>query len=434
MKIEKDKNFEEERSYLINERNVDEDLILELEKEAIREVERKKQGRKINLFNTRRSKKILDNYKLVLVSSYDKKEDALYFRNVVKYDAVNYKWITILLHLVVCISVLLLGFFYCRGITQKLVQSKFFNLLRVNVILSSISLACIFIIYFCKQFKYNKLDKRSWFDNSFNPYLAFWGRRLIGLLLFTYLMMQFYWVSYLNYNRKDTTILLSCFYLIYLIYFIVNLVKSILDMLQMDIVALTLFVGFPLILGTIKADNWNLAALFIALIYLLISKDIWRLQPGRTNPHLRYNLDDEVIKNNIYRSKVLISVMSIIVYSLVKIRQNFLNENSIIFSVLSEENRKLYEDDIFSKTLFLGGDFFIVAFIGLLIVSILNFIISKSQGKNLKHWIVSPTIDLIVNSIEKQIYKETEINEAEELTKKLDDWKKASKRNHRKKK
>ena len=76
------------------------------------------------------------------------------------------------------------------------------------------------------------------------------------------------------------------------------------------------------------------------------------MQPGRTNPHLRYNLDDEVIKNNIYRSKVLISVMSIIVYSLVKIRQNFLNENSIIFSVLSEENRKLYEDDIFSKTLF----------------------------------------------------------------------------------
>lgn len=41
MKIEKDKNFEEERSYLINERNVDEDLILELEKEAIKEVERK---------------------------------------------------------------------------------------------------------------------------------------------------------------------------------------------------------------------------------------------------------------------------------------------------------------------------------------------------------------------------------------------------------
>lgn len=67
-------------------------------------------------------------------------------------------------------------------------------------------------------------------------------------------------------------------------------------------------------------------------------------------------------------------------------------------------------------------------------MSILNFIISKSQGKNLKHWIVSQTIDLIVNSIEKQIYKETEINEAEELTKKLDNWKKASKRNHRKKK
>lgn len=56
MEIEKEKNFEEERSYLINERNVDENLILELEKEAIKEVERKKQGRKINLFNTRRSR------------------------------------------------------------------------------------------------------------------------------------------------------------------------------------------------------------------------------------------------------------------------------------------------------------------------------------------------------------------------------------------
>ena len=56
MKIEKDKNFEEERSYLINERNVDEDLILELEKEAIKEVERKEQARKINRFNTRHSK------------------------------------------------------------------------------------------------------------------------------------------------------------------------------------------------------------------------------------------------------------------------------------------------------------------------------------------------------------------------------------------
>ncbi|MCY7177964.1 hypothetical protein [Streptococcus gallolyticus] len=67
-------------------------------------------------------------------------------------------------------------------------------------------------------------------------------------------------------------------------------------------------------------------------------------------------------------------------------------------------------------------------------MSILNFIISKSQGKNLKQWIVFPTIDLIVNSIEKQIYKETETNKTEELTKKLDDWKKTSKRNHRKKK
>ena len=60
-------------------------------------------------------------------------------------------------------------------------------------------------------------------------------------------------------------------------------------------------------------------------------------------------------------------------------------------------------------------------------MSILNFIISKSQGKNLKQWIVFPTIDLIVNSIEKQIYKETETNKTEELTKKLDDWKKQAK-------
>lgn len=90
MKIEKEENFEEERSYLINERNVDENLILELEKEVIKEVERKEQARKINLFNTRHSKKILDNYKLVLVYFYDRKSDTLYFRNVVKYDAVNY--------------------------------------------------------------------------------------------------------------------------------------------------------------------------------------------------------------------------------------------------------------------------------------------------------------------------------------------------------
>lgn len=41
--------------------------------------------------------------------------------------------------------------------------------------------------------------------------------------------------------------------------------------------------------------------------------------------------------------------------------------------------------------------------------------------------IIFPTIDLIVNSIEKQIYKETETNKTEELTKKLDDWKKQAK-------
>ena len=65
----------------------------------------------------------------------------------------------------------------------------------------------------------------------------------------------------------------------------------------------------------------------------------------------------------------------------------------------------------------------------------LTIIIANSIiGDCVKKKYLDPTVDLIVNSIEKQIYKETETNKTEELTKKLNDWKKASKRNHRKKK
>ena len=134
MKIEKEENFEEERSYLINERNVDENLILELEKEVIKEVERKEQARKINLFNTRHSKKILDNYKLVLVYFYDRKSDTLYFRNVVKYDAVNYTRSNVI-HLFVGGIVLLLGL-YSRLHSGDIKQLKIVIFLGIYVVLS----------------------------------------------------------------------------------------------------------------------------------------------------------------------------------------------------------------------------------------------------------------------------------------------------------
>lgn len=428
MNIEKTKKFKEEKDYLVSERNIEEGLILELEKEVIKKV---KWGRirKVKFFkNGHTEARILDEYKLVLVYYYDKKSDTLYFENIVKYDAVNYKWfmLSILIHFVVYIVVLFKAF------TQKsvrLIPSKM--MIGINVILGIILVACMLIVCHCKKFKYNKLDKRSWFDNSFNPYLSFLSGRLFGALLFFYITLQSWLVLYSYYSVKHVAFIPLCAYLLYSIYFILNLVKSILDMMQMDIVALALFIGLPLILGTITDDNWNLAALFITLLYLLISKDIWRLQAGRTEPHLRYNLDDEVIKNNIYRSKVLISVMSIIVYILVKIRKNFFNENSMVYSMLPKEIHKLYKIDIFSKKLFLGIDFFAIIFVGLIIVHALNFIISKSRGKTLEQWIISPTIAFIVNSIEKQIYKGARINETEELLKKPGSLKKAGKRNHR---
>lgn len=262
MKIEKDKNFEEERSYLINERNVDEDLILELEKEAIKEVERKKQGRKINRFNTRHSKtRILDNYKLVLVYFYDRKSDTLYFRNVVKYDAVNYKWITILLHLVVWLSAFLIGYY-----------NKVCAALVIYTTLSII-LTCIICCY--KGIKYSKIDRKNWFDGLFKSSLFFTRLGYFGysLCFIFYLAFQLYiWAVYFEaYDGKG--IIGFSFYL-YLIYFTVTLIKLFLNIIQMDIVLAILTVLFPLILGTITDENWNLAALFITLIYLLISKDI----------------------------------------------------------------------------------------------------------------------------------------------------------------
>ena len=418
MKIEKDKNFEEERSYLINERNVDEDLILELEKEAIKEVERKEQARKINRFNTRHSKtKILDNYKLVLVYSYDRKSNTLCFENVVKYDAVNYKWTTILLHLLVWLSAFLIGCLYSNKVCAVFVR----------YMMLSIILACIIWRY--KGIKYSKLDRKNWLDGFFKPSLVSTRLAYLGyaLCFIFYLAFQLYiWAVYFeDYDGKG--IIGFAFYL-YLIYFAITLIKLFLNIMQLDIVLVTLTVLFPLILGTITDENWNLAALFITLIYLLISKDIWRLQPGRTNPHLRYNLDDEVIKNNIYRSKVLISVMSIIVYLIFKLL-NVLDDfigGGIYLKIILKLMDVHMPKDIFILTLYSGLD---KIFTLVILISI-----SASIGEHMKKKYLAPTIEAIVNSIEKQIYKETETNKTEELTKKLDDWKKASKRNHRKKK
>lgn len=424
MKIEKEENFEEERSYLINERNVDENLILELEKEVIKEVERKEQARKINLFNTRHSKKILDNYKLVLVYFYDRKSDTLYFRNVVKYDAVNYTRSNVI-HLFVGGIVLLLGL-YSRLHSGDIKQLKIVIFLGIYVVLSG---ALFFIVHCYKDLKYSKLDRKNWFDGFLKPSLVFTRLAYLGysLCFIFYLVFQLYiWVVYFEvYNGKG--IIGFAFYL-YLIYFAIILIKLFLNIMQMDIVLAILTVLFPLILGTITDKNWNLAALFITLIYLLISKDIWRLQAGRTEPHLRYNLDDEVIKNNIYRSKVLISVMSIIVYlifKLLNVVEDFIG-GSIYLKIILKLTDTHMPKDIFILTLYSGLD---KIFILMILISI-----SAIIGDRMKKKYLAPTIEAIVNSIEKQIYKETETNEAEELTKKLDDWKKASKRNHRKKK
>lgn len=415
MKIVKDRNFEEERSYLINERNVDEDLILELEKEAIKEGEAKKQ-------NGKKSKSTrLNDYKLVLVYSYDKKEDALHFKNVVKYDAVNYKWTASLLHLVVWLSVLFLGL-YSSDITKLKTAIP----LDIYIVLSGV---LFFIVCCYKDLKYSKLDRKNWFDGFFKSSLVFTRLGYLGYSLYFifYLVFQLYiWAVYFEvYDGKGV---IRFFVYLYLIYFVITLIKLCLNIMQMDIVLAILTVLFPLILGTIKDNDWTLAALFISLVYLLISKDIWRLQPGRTDPHLRYNLDDEVIKNNIYRSKVLISVMSIIVYlifKLLNVVERFIG-GSIYLKIIHKLTGADMPKNVFILTLYSGLD---KIFILMILISI-----SASIGEHMKKKYLDPTIEAIVNSIEKQIYKETETNETEELTKKLDDWKKASRRNHRKKK
>lgn len=417
MKIEKDKNFEEERSYLINERNVDEDLILELEKEAIKEVERKEQnGKKL------KSKKLTE-YQLILVYFYDKKSDILYFNNMLKYNAVNHVRGNVI-HLFVGGIVLLLGL--CSGVITQLKTAIPFG---IYVALGG---TLFFMVCCYKDLKYSMLDKKSWFDSFFKPYLI--SLKIMPLIYFLcfifYLIFQLYmWAVYFEVYGGEGIIVPSSY--LYLIYFTITLIKLFLNIMQIDIVLFILTILFPLILGTITDSNWTLAALFINLIYLLISKDIWRLQAGRTEPHLRYNLDDEVIKNNIYRSKVLISVMSIIVYLIFKVL------NVVDCFVGGSISLKLFNlvsptslEDTFISTLYSGLDKIIVLMILFLTIIIANSII----GDCVKKKYLDPTVDLIVNSIEKQIYKETETNKTEELTKKLDDWKKASKRKHRKKK
>ena len=417
MKIEKDKNFEEERSYLINERNVDENLILELEKEVIKEVETKQQnGKKL------KSKKLTE-YQLILVYFYDKKSDILYFNNMLKYNAVNHVRGNVI-HLFVGGIVLLLGL--CSGdITQLKTAIPF----GIYIALGG---ALFFMVCCYKDLKYSMLDKKSWFDSFFKPYLI--SLKIMPLIYFLcfifFLIFQLYiWAVYFEVYGGEGIIVPSSY--LYLIYFTITLIKLFLNIMQIDIVLFILTILFPLILGTITDSNWTLAALFINLIYLLISKDIWRLQAGRTEPHLRYNLDDEVIKNNIYRSNVLISVMSIIVYLIFKVL------NVVDCFIGGSISLKLFNlvsptslEDTFISTLYSGLDKIIVLMILFLTIIIANSII----GDCVKKKYLDPTVDLIVNSIEKQIYKETETNKTEELTKKLNDWKKASKRNHRKKK
>ncbi|MCY7165730.1 hypothetical protein [Streptococcus gallolyticus] len=418
MKIEKDKNFEEERSYLINERNVDENLILELEKEAIKEVERKKQnGKKL------KSKKLTE-YQLILVYFYDKKSDILYFNNMLKYNAVNHVRGNVI-HLFVGGIVLLLGL--CSGVITQLKTAIPFG---IYVALGG---TLFFMVCCYKDLKYSMLDKKSWFDSFFKPYLI--SLKIMPLIYFLcfifYLIFQLYiWAVYFEVYGGEGIIVPSSY--LYLIYFTITLIKLFLNIMQIDIVLFILTILFPLILGTITDSNWTLAALFINLIYLLISKDIWRLQAGRTEPHLRYNLDDEVIKNNIYRSKVLISVMSIIVYlifKLLNVVEDFIG-GSIYLKIILKLTDTHMPKDVFILTLYSGLDKIIVLMILFLTIIIANSII----GDCVKKKYLDPTVDLIVNSIEKQIYKETETNKTEELTKKLGDWKKASKRNHRKKK
>lgn len=266
MEIEKDKNFEEERSYLINERNVDENLILELEKEAIKEVERKKQnGKKL------KSKKLTE-YQLILVYFYDKKSDILYFNNMLKYNAVNHVRGNVI-HLFVGGIVLLLGL--CSGVITQLKTAIPFG---IYVALGG---TLFFMVCCYKDLKYSMLDKKSWFDSFFKPYLI--SLKIMPLIYFLcfifYLIFQLYmWAVYFEVYGGEGIIVPSSY--LYLIYFTITLIKLFLNIMQIDIVLFILTILFLLILGTIKADNWNLAALFITLIYLLISKDIWRLQPG----------------------------------------------------------------------------------------------------------------------------------------------------------
>ncbi len=353
-----------------------------------------------------------DSQKILLEFFYDRKNDKLYLNNIYIFDKKlsksNDNKLINLHFFVFLLPLFMIGYRYCIY-KDNLLNSERFGLKFFYGLCFYIFLGALFFYFKKKLLLENeyKLKKISFFDSlNIYKYTSNYRRKtaLIALLFFSTQFIIVNIIPRAEYSYIDSIIILLLTLFIDL-YYIINLFISFFSVTGANITFLALCLTLTFFLGIIKKDNWVLVTLSLALISLIISKDIWRISEDKVNPlnGVHDTKDNEdIVDRNIYILKLIIGSSSMILYSII----SMFGDNTIfldLFNKISIPTNRVCKNS-FTGIIFIGLDRVFVIFISYLALQIINGIFKKVRKHSLID-VLKGRMNSVINKISSLVYR-----------------------------
>ena len=360
--------------------------------------------------NKKEITRVYGDQKILLEFFYDKKNDKLFLNSIYIFDKkLSKKNDKILLVLHSFVFLLPIGYSIYLYHKEKLPNDKELEK-KLLYIFGSYSLLGIIFLY--RKIKLHlkneyKLRKISFFESlNMSQYTTNYSS-VTGLISLLFFSTQFLLVNLLAMKKyPDINFNIILLLTIFIdLYCLINLLISFLVTTGANFTFLVLCLALTLFLGIITRDNWVLVTLFLAIISIIISKDIWRISEDRVNPlggaH-DTSANNDIVDRNVYVLKLILGSSSLILYSIISI----LGDNTIILDFYNKNSISAARicKNSFPGIIFIGFDrvlFMLFCYVFIHLINVIYKIFCKrSLIDILKCWMSS-----IVKNISALVYR-----------------------------
>ena len=278
--------------------------------------------------NKKEITRVYGDQKILLEFFYDKKNNKLFLNSIYifykKLSKNNDNRIFKLHFFVFLLPLFMIGYSFYVYYKYNLLNNEVLVQKLLYILCFYILLGAIFFYLKKKLLLENeyKLKRVSFFDSlnisQYTTNLSS-GTGLISLLFFS---TQFILVNLLAMKKYpginfNIILLLTIFVDLYCL---TNLLISFLVATGANVSFLVLCLALTFFLGIITKENWVLVTLFLAIISLIISKDVWRISEDKVNPlsgAYDTNANNDIVDRNVYILKLIIGSSSLILYSII---------------------------------------------------------------------------------------------------------------------